>query len=70
MILTEAKRRAQAEFEEALAKTGLSVDGIHEYEKKHPELRRAGYKVPHKGYSGTSANYVLHLAEDLKVAGV
>jgi predicted nucleotide-binding protein (sugar kinase/HSP70/actin superfamily) len=68
MILTEAKRRAQAEFEGALRRTGLTVDAIHEYEKGHPELRRAGYKIPHKGYAGTSANYVLHLAEDLKLA--
>ena len=27
-------------------------------------MRRATYKVPHKGYSGLSANYVLHLAQD------
>jgi len=68
MILTEAKKRAQAEFEEVLKKTGLSVEAIHAYEKLHPELRRATYKVPHKGYSGTSANYVLHLAEDRGLA--
>jgi len=68
MILTEAKKRAQAEFEEVLKKTGLTVEAIHAYEKHHPELRRATYKVPHKGYSGTSANYVLHLAQDRGLA--
>jgi predicted nucleotide-binding protein (sugar kinase/HSP70/actin superfamily) len=68
MILTEAKKRAQMEFEEVLAKTGLTVEAIHEYEKHHPELRRATYKVPHKGYSGLSANYVLHLAQDRGLA--
>ena len=68
MILTEAKRRAQAEFEEALRKTGLSLDAIRKYEDRHPEVRQAGYKIPHKGCSGTSANYVLHLAEDRGLA--
>ena len=68
MILTEAKKRAQSEFEEVLKKTGLTVEAIHEYEKHHPELRRATYKVPHKGYSGTAANYVLHLAQDRGLA--
>lgn len=68
MILTEAKKRAQVEFEEALKKSGLTVEIINQYEKVHPEVRRATYKVPHKGYSGTAANYVLHLAQDRKVA--
>jgi hypothetical protein len=68
MMLTEAKKRAQSEFEEVLKKTGLTVESIHEYEKHHPELRSATYKVPHKGYSGTSANYVLHLAQDRGLA--
>jgi predicted nucleotide-binding protein (sugar kinase/HSP70/actin superfamily) len=68
MILTEAKKRAQIEFEQVLQKTGLTVEAIHEYEKQHPELRRATYKVPHKGYSGLSANYVLHLAQDRGLA--
>jgi len=68
MILTEAKKRAQAEFEEVLKKTGLTVDAIRAYEKLHPELRRPTYRVPHKGYAGTSANYVLHLAQDRDLA--
>jgi predicted nucleotide-binding protein (sugar kinase/HSP70/actin superfamily) len=64
MILTEAKKRAKAEFEEALTKTGLTVDAIRKYEKRHPELRRASYRVPHLGYAGVAANYVKHLACD------
>jgi len=64
MILTEAKKRAKTEFDEALAKSGLTLDDIRAYESKHPELRRATYKVPHHGCSGTAANYVLHLALD------
>lgn len=62
MILTEAKKRAHAEFEEVLKKTGLTVKRIREYEAKHPELKRATYRVPHMGYAGHASNYVLHLA--------
>ena len=69
MILTEAKRRAQSEFEEALIRTGLTVKAIRIYEDQHPELRRATYRVPHLGYAGTSANYVMHLSRDRGLAG-
>lgn len=63
MILTEAKRRAQDEFDRALRETGLSVQSVREYEKSHPELRRATYRVPRMGYAGAAANYVAHLAQ-------
>jgi len=68
MILTEAKKRAQADFDEALQKTGLTVERIRKYEARHPELKRATYRVPHHGYCGTAANYVMHLASDRRVA--
>jgi hypothetical protein len=68
MILTEAKKRAQADFEEALTKTGLTVERIRKYEARHPELKRATYRIPHRGYCGTAANYVVHLAQDRRVA--
>jgi predicted nucleotide-binding protein (sugar kinase/HSP70/actin superfamily) len=68
MILTEAKKRAQRDFDAVLQKTGLTVDAIRHYEARHPELRRASYRVPHVGYAGTAANYVAHLAENRRVA--
>ena len=68
MILTEAKRRAAAEFEVALEKTGLTVEAVRKYEERHPELRRATYRVPHRGYAGVAANYVAHLAKDRGLA--
>src|SRR5580700_4229993 len=68
MILTEAKKRAKAEFEETLKKTGLTVDGIRKYEERHPEMRRATYRVPHRAYAGGAANYVAHLAYDKGLA--
>ena len=68
MILTEAKRRSQEDFKEALKQTGLTVEAIRKYEERNPELRRATYRVPHHGYPGTSANYVMHLAQDRRIA--
>jgi len=49
-------------------KTGLSVERIRKYEAQHPEVRKATYYVPHRGYAGTAANYVMHLAYDKGLA--
>ncbi len=68
MILTEAKKRSQRDFEEVVQKTGLTLEAIRRYEERHPEIRRATYRVPHLGYAGTSANYVMHLAQSGRVA--
>ena len=65
MILTEARRRAESDFAEALKRTGLTVERIRAYEDRHPELKCATYKVPHMGYPGTAANYVMHLASKI-----
>jgi predicted nucleotide-binding protein (sugar kinase/HSP70/actin superfamily) len=68
MILTEAKKRAKAEFEDVMKKTGLTVEKIRNYEKSHPELRRATYRIPHRDVAGVASNYVLHLAHDRGLA--
>jgi hypothetical protein len=70
MVLTEAKKRAQEEFASALQSTGLTLSLIRQYEREHPEVTRATYKVPHKGCAGMAANYVLHLAKDRGVRGM
>jgi predicted nucleotide-binding protein (sugar kinase/HSP70/actin superfamily) len=62
MILTEARKRAQKEFEDALARTGLTLAGVRGYVDAHPELKRATYRVPHGDAVGTAANLVLHVA--------
>ena len=67
MILTEAKKRAHSEFEGVMNKTGLTMEAIRQYEAQHPETRSATYAIPHRGYAGTAANYVLHLAQDCGV---
>lgn len=62
MILTEAKKRAQREFEEVLERTGLTLEGARALLEARPELRRATARIPHRGVAGTAANLVLHLA--------
>lgn len=62
MILTEAKQRAQMEFDEVLDRYGLTLDKLRELEAKQPRLRRATFRVPHYGYAGTAVNYAIYLA--------
>lgn len=62
MVLGEAKAVARREFDDALARTGRSLDEIRAYVAAHPKLRRPFYRVPqHKGIAGTAANFVLHV---------
>jgi predicted nucleotide-binding protein (sugar kinase/HSP70/actin superfamily) len=62
MILTEAKKRAQREFEEVLERTGMTPEKLAA--RVRPGMRRATYVVPRRGVAaGTAANFALHLAE-------
>lgn len=64
MALGEAKVKAKAEFEQALAQTGKTLEQIRAYVAEHPELKRPFYRVPHReGVTGTAANFVLHVSE-------
>src|SRR6059036_4037819 len=66
MILTEAKKRAQREFEETLERTRLTVDEVRAYVDAHPVMKRATYRVPHSGaVAGTGAKLVLHVAQTM-----
>src|SRR5207244_9159797 len=49
MILTEAKKRAQREFDDTLRSTGLTLDDVRAYVDAHPELKKATYRLPHDG---------------------
>jgi predicted nucleotide-binding protein (sugar kinase/HSP70/actin superfamily) len=62
MVLTEAKSRAQKEFDAALAKTGMTLDEARRRIDDRPEMKRALWRVPHRGAAGTAANVVLELA--------
>jgi predicted nucleotide-binding protein (sugar kinase/HSP70/actin superfamily) len=63
MILTEAKKRAQKEFDETLQHTGLTVETARAYLEAHVEMKKATYLIPHRGVAGTAANLVLHIHE-------
>jgi predicted nucleotide-binding protein (sugar kinase/HSP70/actin superfamily) len=60
MILTEAKKRAQREYEGVLERTGMTPEALAA--RVRPEMRKATYRVPHLGAAGTAANFALHLA--------
>lgn len=64
MILTEAKKRAQREFEGVLERTGLTPEKLQAALAARPELRRATFALPHYGVAGTAANLALHLAAE------
>src|SRR5258705_12898590 len=66
MILTEAKKRAQREFDEALGQSGMTLDQVRAYLDAHPKMKRATYRVPHMGCAGQAANLVLHVAQRAK----
>jgi len=63
MILTEAKKRAQKEFEEVLVRTELAPEKARAYLDAHPEMKKATYRIPHDGVAGTAANLIVHLSE-------
>jgi predicted nucleotide-binding protein (sugar kinase/HSP70/actin superfamily) len=67
MILTEAKKRAQLEFEEVLGRTGVTLEQVQAHLDAHPHMKRATYRVPHTGAAaGTAANVVLHVAARMR----
>jgi len=62
MILTEARKRAQREFEQTLEATRLSADDLQQALAEHPQWARATWRLPHRGVAGTAANFALHVA--------
>jgi len=61
MILTEAKKRAQKEHDEVMERIGKTADQLRARETA--TMRRATWRVPRYGVTGTAANYALHLAQ-------
>jgi hypothetical protein len=64
MILTEAKMRAQREFEQVLERTGLDMPALRAAVEQAPNLKRATFKVPRYDAAGTAANLALHIAAE------
>jgi len=62
MVLSDARRRASQELEEAVTAAGHSLEAIRAFVGERLDLRRAGYVVPRSpGVVGEAANYVLHV---------
>jgi len=59
----EARERAEAEFDRALASTGRKLHDIRRYVDQHAELRSPYLQVPEQpGVAGVAANFVLHVS--------
>jgi predicted nucleotide-binding protein (sugar kinase/HSP70/actin superfamily) len=64
MALGEAKVKAKAEFQGALASTGRNIEDIRSFVAQHAELRKPLYRIPHRpGVAGVAANFVLHVGD-------
>ncbi len=64
MALGEARVKARAEFDTALASTGKSLAEIRDYALRHRPLRSPFYPIPRRsGIAGTAANFTLHVAD-------
>src|SRR3954454_20264708 len=59
MILTEARKRAEREFDDVLDRVGMTAGALAA--RATPAMRRATYKVPRCGVTGTAANFALYL---------
>jgi len=64
MALGEARVKARAEFDAALASTGKSLAEIRDYVARHRPLRSPFYPIPRRrGIAGRAANFVLHVGD-------
>jgi predicted nucleotide-binding protein (sugar kinase/HSP70/actin superfamily) len=64
MMLADAKRRAQAECEQAYKRSGKRLEQIQDYVASHPELRRPSYRIPRQeGVTATAAHFILHVSD-------
>lgn len=73
MALGEAKLKCKDEFKRAVEATGYNLDQIREFVSlpENRALRRPLQHVTHhKGFIGKAANFVLHVGEIMKSAGI
>jgi hypothetical protein len=69
MALGEARARARAEFDRALAETGRPLDEIRAFVAGHRELRRPFVPIPRRpGIAGRAATFVLHVGDLMRAA--
>ncbi len=64
MVLSEARRKARAEFERVLRSTGKSLEDIQAYVRSHAELQRPFYVFPRSAaVAGTAAHFIQHVSD-------
>lgn len=64
MALSDAKARAQAEFDAALRATGKRLEDIRAFLATRPDLARPFYRVPRQlCTAGVAANFVQHVSD-------
>jgi predicted nucleotide-binding protein (sugar kinase/HSP70/actin superfamily) len=62
MILTEAKKRAVAEYIAVMEQTGLTPDDAKQMLDRAPRMKSATYRLPRANAVGAAANLLLHLS--------
>src|SRR5690606_36986644 len=62
MYLFKAKQVAQQELDEALAKTGLTIEQVRDFLRWHPRYANALHRSPHAA-SSTPADLVYEVAD-------
>ena len=63
MILAEAKKRAQKEWQQTLDRVKMSEADLRAAVAAKPAMSKATYRIPRPGLAaGTAANVALHLA--------
>ncbi len=67
MAFGEAKVKAKNEFQDAVSKTGYTLEDIKNYVDANPELKQPFHHIPHyKGTIGVGASFVRHVGERMK----
>ena len=62
MALADARTRARAEFDDALAASGHPLERLRAYVARHPQLRRPFHPIARRpGVTGTAAQFVRHV---------
>jgi predicted nucleotide-binding protein (sugar kinase/HSP70/actin superfamily) len=64
MSLFDARTKAKLEFEEALQRSGKSMEEMKEFVASNPQLKNPFYLIPkHKKVVGVAANFMLHISD-------
>lgn len=62
MSLSEAKTQSREEFRRAVHDSNLTLDALHAYVARHPQLRNPFHPIPEEpGVIGRGANFIRHL---------